>query len=62
MSRIGGRTVAGALTVLAGLGAWVIGKKVGEKVAKATAGPPPPPPRLDDPPEPSTDAVEVPGR
>lgn len=44
MSRANGKLLAGALTLLAGLGALVLGKKAGEKVAKATEGPPSPPP------------------
>lgn len=49
MSRVNGRVVAGVVTLLAGIGAWLIGKKAGEKVAKATASPPPPaPPPSED--------------
>jgi len=49
------------MTLLAGLGAWVIGKKAGEKVAQATTPAPsrPPDPTMDEPAEAATDAVEV---
>ena len=62
MSRGNVRLLAGALTLLAGLGAWVIGKKAGEKVAKATEpqpAVPPAQPAPDEPVEAATDAVEV---
>ena len=57
MSRVSGRMVAGAFTLIAGIGAWVIGKKAGEKVAKATemATPPPAPPVAEGSPAPHED-------
>lgn len=43
MSRVNGKMLAGAFTLLAGIGALILGKKAGEKVAKATETTQPPP-------------------
>ena len=57
MSRLNPKLLGGALTLLAGIGAWVLGKRVGEKIAKVVRPSPSVPP--EEPSGETTDAVEV---